>query len=1095
MKRLFKLLTLAAAITATLTPAAEAGPFPSVATLNSEGNHNLPAGVIGLKLPKPRHVSGVTLEDLGLDGDQPQGRRQVIIHLKRHPVARLPNSRPPEKAAQVRKIEQEQRQFLERWQSSASEFLELARLQLVLNAIIAEVDAATIANIVKDPAVSQVSPVMDYELALSETVPYIGAPLVHDLGVDGSGIRVAVIDSGIDYTHFNLGGAGSQAAYDAAYGADPADPKNTTTDGLFPTDKVIGGYDFLGEFWPSGPLVPDPDPIDFNGHGTHVADIIGGRKGVAPGVEFYALKVCASLVGSCSGAALIQAMEFAVDPNGDGNTDDHVDIVNMSLGSDYGQPFDDSLSAAVDNATRLGVLTVASAGNGSDRPYVTGTPAAAATAISVAQTQVPSAFLPTMAVVRPAEFSGEYQAAFQPWSAPLSAEVEGPVQYADGQGGNLNGCMPFAPGSLDGKIVVVDRGACFFSDKVRHIQQAGGILGIIAMVEPGPPFPGGFGGGSPITIPAYMVGKADGDILRRGDTVIRLAPGQGTSLAGSVVDTSSRGPEFQTSRIKPELAAPGASVSAEPGTGTGERPFSGTSGAAPMVAGSAALLMHAHIRQIESDPDIEGLDRVSKLSPLEVKARLMNTAEADLWDASVGSPTPISRVGSGEVRIDRAVKTPVAAWDAELPGGALSFGFMDVADENVTLTRRVLVRNYSKEKLTFRLGYSYQFDDDAANGAVSLSLPNSISVEGKSDTVFLVTMNIDGTGLRDNLMNSGPQGDNPAPLTINEYDGYITMDSGKQVIRLVWHVLPRKAARLLAGRSVQKASASPGGTHTLLNSMVVNNSGVGMAQNEAYSLLALSPRLPSGGRGEGAPTPDLRAVGFRTFDVPGGFCSDSPSYVVALAVNTWERQTHANWPGIYGFYLDADQDGSDDYLVFNSDAGLETGAFQGQNVTWVLDAATGDLSSHFFTEHAMNTANTVLYLCAEQIGSPLPLQEIDAFVLAVDAYFGGPGDSIPDVTFAPFGDALAPPSPPDVPAGGSDVMGSAGFTEDSASPREKGLLVFTNSDRGPSSRGGATADTEALIFIPPSLDPTPPSPSALGGTQPETSRVEPVSAQ
>ena len=70
-------------------------------------------------------------------------------------------------------------------------------------------------------------------------------------------------------------------------------------------------------------------------------------------------------------------MEFAADPNGDGKVKDRVDIINMSLGSDYGQPFDDDLSAAVDNATAFGILTVASAGNGSDKPYVAGTPASA----------------------------------------------------------------------------------------------------------------------------------------------------------------------------------------------------------------------------------------------------------------------------------------------------------------------------------------------------------------------------------------------------------------------------------------------------------------------------------------------------------------------------------------------------------------------------------------------------------------------------------------------------------------------------------------------------------------------------------------------
>jgi subtilisin family serine protease len=203
-------------------------------------------------------------------------------------------------------------------------------------------------------------------------------------------VRVAVLDSGIDYTHAALGGEGTVAAYEAAHD-DPVD-----RGGLFPTAKVVEGYDFVGEEWDGDTvtaLAPDDDPIDFGGHGTHVADIIGGLSGVAPGVDLYAVKVCSAVASACSGIALIQGMEFAVDPDGDGDTADAVDIINMSLGSDYGQPFDDDLSQAVEAATKLGVLTVASAGNGGDKPYIAGTPSATPAALSVAQTQAPSAAL------------------------------------------------------------------------------------------------------------------------------------------------------------------------------------------------------------------------------------------------------------------------------------------------------------------------------------------------------------------------------------------------------------------------------------------------------------------------------------------------------------------------------------------------------------------------------------------------------------------------------------------------------------------------------------------------------------------------------
>src|SRR6266581_6968316 len=212
---------------------------------------------------------------------------------------------------------------------------ELTRLNKALNAVILKVDASRIPAIAALPNVVSVRPVVNYKLDLAETVPYIGAKAVQAAGFNGSGVTVAVIDSGIDYTHKEFGGPGTPAAYAAAYGVDPSDPKNTTTEGLFPTAKVIGGFDFVGEVWPFGDLMPDPDPIDFDGHGTHVADIIGGKRGVAPGVKFYACKACSSVSVACNGIALLQAMDFALDPNGDGDISDAVDVINLSLGLDY----------------------------------------------------------------------------------------------------------------------------------------------------------------------------------------------------------------------------------------------------------------------------------------------------------------------------------------------------------------------------------------------------------------------------------------------------------------------------------------------------------------------------------------------------------------------------------------------------------------------------------------------------------------------------------------------------------------------------------------------------------------------------------------
>ena len=139
---------------------------------------------------------------------------------------------------------------------------ELARVQVAHNAIAVRIDASQLTQLAALSGVARVRPVLNYEMTLTETVPYVGGTAVQASGRDGTGVTVAVLDSGIDYTHRNLGGPGTTAAYAAAYGASPADPLNTTLDELFPTAKVIAGFDFVGESWPNAPLAPDPDPID-----------------------------------------------------------------------------------------------------------------------------------------------------------------------------------------------------------------------------------------------------------------------------------------------------------------------------------------------------------------------------------------------------------------------------------------------------------------------------------------------------------------------------------------------------------------------------------------------------------------------------------------------------------------------------------------------------------------------------------------------------------------------------------------------------------------------------------------------------------------
>src|SRR6185437_6688892 len=312
---------------------------------------------------------------------------------------------------------------------------EVGRVRIAYNAVIVQVDASKLDAIAQNPEVMTIRGVGRYTVADDSTNPYIGATKLQAAGIDGTGVRVAMLDSGIDYTHFDLGGPGTVAAYKAA----STDPTAVPPSNLFPTSKVVGGYDFVGDGWPGtteNPVAekPDPNPIDIQGHGTHTADILGGRSkdgthvGVAPGTQLYAVKVCSSVSTSCSGVALLEGMDFALDPNHTGTMEDAVDIINMSLGDSYGQVQDD-LSLAAANAVRAGVIVVASAGNDGDKPYVVSSPASTPEVIGVAERQVPTAEDVPLDVTAPAAIAGNYfDTATIDW-APIGSGVSGQVVF------------------------------------------------------------------------------------------------------------------------------------------------------------------------------------------------------------------------------------------------------------------------------------------------------------------------------------------------------------------------------------------------------------------------------------------------------------------------------------------------------------------------------------------------------------------------------------------------------------------------------------------------------------------------------------------
>src|SRR5438067_5621514 len=256
----------------------------------------------------------------------------------------------------------------------------LAKFQNAINGIKVTIPADKLAALATLPGVVEVKRVAVHKRLNAISVPFIGAPQVWDgkAGFRGEHVKVAIIDTGIDYTHANFGGPGTPDAYNNAFksSTQPADPK------LFGPNapKVKGGIDLVGDDYdandPSTVPAPDANPLDCGAHGSHVAGTVAGfgvlsdgtsyqgpydltapwagfgiGPGVAPMADLYAVRVF-----GCGGSTnvVVDALDWAVK--------NEMQVVNMSLGSPFGSP-DDADAEASNNAAEAGVIVVAAAGN------------------------------------------------------------------------------------------------------------------------------------------------------------------------------------------------------------------------------------------------------------------------------------------------------------------------------------------------------------------------------------------------------------------------------------------------------------------------------------------------------------------------------------------------------------------------------------------------------------------------------------------------------------------------------------------------------------------------------------------------------------
>jgi minor extracellular serine protease Vpr len=521
------------------------------------------------------------------------------------------------------------------------------------------------------PATSGSGSAPDMEAAVKMT----GADVVQNaLGFTGKGVKVAVMDTGIDLEHPDFGGTGENG------------------DAVLPSGRIVAGWDFVGDDFnadSSSPAYhpnakPDAIPDDCGGHGTHVAGIVGanGRiKGVAPEVSFGAYRVfgCA---GSTTSDIMIAAMERAYA--------DGMQVLNMSIGSRAQWP-QYPTGAAATRLVNKGMVVVASAGNNGpgggapDGLWAGGAPGVGQKVISVASFDNTHATKPAFTVTPDGQGIGYNQATGAP-TAPQEGSL--PLAQTGTPTAADDACAPLT-GSYAGQAVLVRRGTCGFHVKALNAQNAGAAAVVLYNNVAGEISPT-VAGTPAITIPVVAVTASDGTLLSgritAGATTMTWTAGVAKvpmTTGGLISGFSSFGlsPDLA---LKPNLGAPGGQIYSTIPLEQGEYgPNSGTSMAAPHVAGAVALLLQAK----PSTPS-NG-----------VLARLQNSADPAKWSGnpSLGFLDNVHRQGAGMLDIAATIQAPTLVEPSQLALGESEAG---------PQTRTLTIRNEGSSAQTYALSHA-----------------------------------------------------------------------------------------------------------------------------------------------------------------------------------------------------------------------------------------------------------------------------------------------------------------------------------------------------------------------------------------------------
>jgi minor extracellular serine protease Vpr len=508
---------------------------------------------------------------------------------------------------------------------------------------------------------------------MAESAPMIGANQYWDLGYEGEGMKVGVIDTGIDYNHPDL------------------------------KDAFKGGYDFVDN---------DADPYEGNemipsDHGTHVSGIIAGRgnsevggvRGIAPKSDLHVYRVLGENGGE--DAWVIAGIEQAVK--------DGMDVINLSLGAPENNP-DAPTARAVNNAMLAGVVTVVANGNYGSAGYGTVTsPATAALAISVGASY-PPIYSYSHRGVASATGEKEYRLNWMLDWRPDERDID--FINTDYELVYVGFGRPedFKGKDITGKIVLVKQGGIGYTELNNYAEQVGAKAVIFFNEDTynehiNFPFPRSG------NLPMFDMRGDDGRELVRaiasgdGHTFTFTGMAKETYPGDDIVDFSSKGPVVQSFDIKPDIVAPGANIySTVPGFGgdyaKAYQRLSGTSMAAPHIAGLSALILEAK----------------PSFSVFDVKTVLMNTAKK-LNPLLREKRYNVLEMGAGRVQALDTLNTPVLAQVQEMANytkdplgsqnietfehwtGALNFGLLLEGE----VTKTVTLKNVTDKAITYQL--------------------------------------------------------------------------------------------------------------------------------------------------------------------------------------------------------------------------------------------------------------------------------------------------------------------------------------------------------------------------------------------------------